>query len=232
MKKKLLKVTLISILLFSFSSCDLKKINDLEKVEQKEISEQKENFENKEDTYEKIHKILLSIEDYEAIAEVKYISNKNENTYLTRQKAKKDGKYKIEVIGPEEISGTVTIYDGDVIYQHNPKNSGEVYMATEDTKERSELFLTTFIENYEKSLSSAVAVGNFGEDGSKTTVFETNIPGGNSYINNEVLTFDNETLMPLTLIIKDEKGKDRIIITYKEFTYNLGISDMEFKIDK
>ncbi len=225
--KKIKNLVVILGVIVIVSSCSKVDVNEgvdtsFENVEEK--------VERTESTYEKVNKMLMELEDYEAIAEVTYKSNKNENTYLTRQKARKTGEYKIEVIGPENIAGTITIYDKEVIYQYNPKNSGEVYMATNDTQERYELFLTSFIENYSKSLNSAVAVGNFDEG--KVTVLETSITGGNPYFNHEVLVVDNETLKPITLTIFDEKNEERIVITYKEFIYNQGISNNEFKVGK
>ncbi len=228
MKKIKISGVILGILL-ACTSCGSNNRDVEEKsVVEENVEEVVENVE--ENAYEKVNKMLMELTDYEAIAEVTYKSNKNENTYLTRQKARKTGEYKIEVIGPENVAGTITIYDNEVIYQYNPKNSGEVYMATDDTQERSELFLTSFIENYSKSLNSAVAVGNF-EEG-KVTTLETTINGDNPYINNEVLTVDNETLKPISLIIRDTKGEERIIITYKEFIYNQGISDKEFEVGK
>ncbi len=226
--KKILKSAFALVILVTLSSCG-EKIEEENKEVEQQVKEEKVEKET-ESTYEKVNNMLINLEDYEAIAEVTYISNKNENTYLTRQKAKKSGQYKIEVIGPEDIAGTVTIYDGEVIYQHNPKNSGEVYMATEDTQERSELFLTSFIENYSQSLNSAVAVGSFDEG--LVTTLETNIKGDNPYISSEQLTIDNETLKPIKLTIYDEKGTETIIINYKEFLYNKGISNNEFKVGK
>ncbi len=230
--KKIIKLILGLHLLLIFSSCDeniKEKKDDLQQV-QTENEAVQEVTEKGESAYEKVNDMLMNLQDYEAIAEIKYISNKNENVYLTRQKAKKSGEYKIEVIGPEGVEGTITIYDGEVVYQYNPKNSGEVHMAINDTKERSELFLTSFIENYSQSLESAVAVGNFDEG--VVTTLETTIKGDNPYISKEVLTVDNESLKPVTLKILDEKDKERIIITYKEFAYNQGISNAEFKVGK
>ncbi len=229
--KKFFKAGIVISLLLATTSCAKENVEDNQQMESNVESTEEGEQDTKESVYDTINDMLINIEDYEAVAEIKYISNKNEKTYLTNQKARITGEYKIEVIGPEDVSGTITIYDGDVIYQYNPKNSGEVYMSTEDTAERSELFLTSFIANYMKSMESAVQVGNF-DNNSDVTVFETTIPGEHPYINNEKLIVDNKTYKPLELIIFDADNKERIIITFKDFVYNPSIPDSEFEVGK
>lgn len=180
--------------------------------------------------YGNAHDMLLNLNSYETMATVKYISNKTDNEYLTNQKARKTGEYKIEVISPEKISGTITIFDGDMIYQYNPKNGGEVFMTTSDTIERSSLFLTDFIKNYMTSLDSAVQVGTF--KGGKSTIFETIIPGGNDHFAKQKLYVNSETLQPEKLTLNNKDGVELIIVEYRDFEYNKEFVDEEFKVGK
>ncbi len=179
--------------------------------------------------YENAHDMLINLESYEALATIKYISNKSENVYLTTQKAKSTGEYKIEIVDDNDGLGTTTIYDGEVIYQYNTRNNGNVYMSTEDTIERSALFLTDFAKNYMTSMESAVAVvSNF--NGKNNTIFETTIPGNSEHFVKQKLIVNSKTQEPEQLIILNGEDKELIIVTYETFEYNKGFSEEEFKV--
>ncbi|MDR2899329.1 MAG: hypothetical protein LBU94_03365, partial [Clostridiales bacterium] len=113
--------------------------------------------------YEKIQKTLMDMKSYQAQAQVKYISNKNENEYDTLQQCKITGEYRIEVTGPENVKGNVTLSDGKTICQFNPNVSSKIAVGSKESPERSEIFLTSFIKNYVNSNEVSLEVANFGE---------------------------------------------------------------------
>jgi outer membrane lipoprotein-sorting protein len=177
--------------------------------------------------YEKAHKMLADLKTFKAEANVKYISNKNENEYETLQHGKITGEYRVEVTGPEKVSGTVTIFDGKQIAQFNPKLGGKVVVSENESAERSEIFLTSFIKNY--FMSNEVSVSAAKLDEAKCTVLEAVVPGGHHFIATEKLWVSNKTKKPLQLVIYDQDGGERIIVTYNTFSYNIDIDDSIFK---
>ncbi len=179
-------------------------------------------------SYEDIQKKLSELQTYKSEASVKYISNKNENEYNTLQHCKISGEYRVEVIGPESASGNVTMFDGNVIGQFNPKIGAKLRISQKETKDRSEIFLTSFIKNYFSSDEVSVSASNL-ED-TKCSVFEAVIPGEHPYLYNEKLWIDNETQMPLKMVIYDPQGMERIIVTYKTFEYNVELEDSLFMV--
>lgn len=176
--------------------------------------------------YEKIQDTLVNIKSYQSEATVKYISNKGSNEYLTLQYCKMTGEYRVEVIAPENVSGNITVFDGNTITQFNSKISGKVSVGTTESPERSEIFLTSFINNYLTSDEVSVNVANL-EDG-KCTVLEADISGDHPYLNSEKLWIDNNTLKPLQLIIYDQDGTERIIVTYNNIEFNTDLDDNLF----
>ena len=168
--------------------------------------------------YERIQEALTNLQTYQAEATVKYISNRNTNEYTTLQQAKRTGEYRIEVTGPANVAGNVTVFDGTTIYQFNPSVSDRIAVGTRESPERSEIFLTSFLRNYQASKEVSIAVSDFDEG--RATIFEAAIPGTHPYMSTQRLWVDNETLKPLQLIIYDPDGTERIVITYISFEYN------------
>lgn len=181
-----------------------------------------------ESAYGRIQKQLMNTTSYESEAAVKYISNKNSNEYETLQQCKITGEYRVEVVGPEKVAGNITIFDGTTISQFNKRISGKISVGSKESQERSEIFLTSFIKNYVKSHEVSVTAANMGEG--KATVLEAVIPGEHPYLAKEKLWVDNKTLKPIQLVIYDPDGSERIVITYKTFTYNVSFEEEVFKI--
>jgi len=173
--------------------------------------------------YEKIHDALMNMHSFSAEATIKYISNKNTNEYITLQHAKMSGEYRIEVTGPEDVAGNITVFDGTTIYQFNPNVSNQIAVSVNETPERSEVFLTSFIKNYIASVDSTVRASNF--DDSTATILEANVAGNHPYMHTQKLWVDNETNKPLQMIVFDANGVERIVITYSNFEYNPELED-------
>jgi outer membrane lipoprotein-sorting protein len=147
--------------------------------------------------------------------------------YDTLQKCKITGEYRIEVTGPDKVAGNITLSDGKTIYQFNSRIQGKIAVATKESQERSEIFLTSFIKNYIKSQDTSVAAAKI--EGDPCTVLEATVPGDHPYLATEKLWVDNTTYAPIKLIIYDPQGSERIIITYKTFSYNVQLDDADFK---
>ncbi|MDR2940748.1 MAG: hypothetical protein LBV08_10600 [Clostridiales bacterium] len=179
-------------------------------------------------TYEQIQKKLSGLQTYKSEATVKYVSNKDANEYNTLQHCKITGEYRVEVIGPQNVAGNVTLFDGQNIGQFNPKIGAELRLVKAEARDRSEIFLTSFIRNYFNSDETSVSVSNLGD--TDCTVLEAVVPGGHPYLTNEKLWVDNDTKMPVRLVVYDPEGVERIVVTYKTFEYNIELEDSLFSV--
>ena len=177
---------------------------------------------------ERIQRKLVDLENFRAIATVEYRSNRGSNVYETMQHARITGEYRVEVTGPEHVSGSVTINDGKNIYQFNSRVNGRVSLSVDEAPERSEIFLTSFIRNYTASEEISIHVADM-EEGVRT-VLEASIPGEHPYLSIARLWVDNESLMPVKLVIFDAEETERIIVTYHVFEYNVEMSDALFTV--
>lgn len=209
-KKIITAVLLITVVTCSLGGC---------KKEEKSMS-----------TMEKIQKQLNEMESYECSATLKRTSNKGENTYETKQYFKMTGEYKLELTQPDSVAGNYTIFDGKSICQFNPRVGGKVIIDVPESQPRNELFLGQFIKNYMQSEEVSIDVAKMDEG--KCTVLEAVIPGNNKYLATEKLWIDNETIKPVQFIIYDSDGKERYVVNYNEFEYDVKFADDLFAIKK
>lgn len=183
---------------------------------------------NAQTTYEKVQNTLINLKSYKSEATVKYISNKSQNEYETLQHCKTSGEYRIEVIGPEKVSGNVTLFDGKNIAQYNPKIGGKILVTAKESQERSEIFLNSFLKNYLNSEEVSLSVSKLDEG--VCTVLEAIVPGDHPFLSTEKLWVDNTSLRPVKLVVYDKEGSERLIVTYKNFDYNVELEDSLFVV--
>ncbi len=176
----------------------------------------------------KLAEKYLDLKTYEADANVTYISKDLKTTFRTIQHANIDGRYRIEVLEPEQVSGSVTVFDGTKIYQFNEKVSKDIYVSTTENSERSEIFLTAFLRNYNNSDDVAVTVGTFND--SLYTVLEANINSEHPLITTEKLWINNETKLPEKLVIYDKNNMETIVVEYTTFEYNKELDENLFTV--
>jgi outer membrane lipoprotein-sorting protein len=105
---------------------------------------------------------------------------------------------------------------------------GRVAVPVQETPERSELFLTTFIRNYLQSNEVSVMVADMDEG--VRTVLEAAVPGNHPYLAMARLWVDNATLQPVKLIVYDPDGAERLIVTYHAFEMNVVLDDAIFSL--
>ncbi|MCL2349904.1 MAG: hypothetical protein FWC67_00340 [Defluviitaleaceae bacterium] len=176
--------------------------------------------------YEKIHRQLLAMEGFTAQATVTYISNNNQHAYETVQHARADGRYRIEVTAPANVAGNTTVFDGTTISQFNPRLDGRVAQTTSEAPERVEILLTTFVRNFVRSQETSVMASMVDE--SLTTVLEAPIPGEHPYLAMARLWVNNDTLLPVQMVIFDAAGGERVIIVYNTFEFDPEMPDETF----
>jgi len=178
--------------------------------------------------FERVQRMLMEMETYRAIATVEYRSNKGTNSYETIQHARISGEYRVEVTAPEHVAGSVTTSNGEQIFQFNSRVNGSVNLMVREAPERSEIFLTSFIKNYLQSEEISVSVSDM-EEGVRT-VLEAIVPGEHPYLSTARLWVDNDTLVPVRLVIFDRDGAERIIVTYHVFEKNMPLNDALFTL--
>jgi len=178
--------------------------------------------------YERIHRQLVQMESFSAQATVTYFSNSNTHTYETAQFARASGEYRIEVIAPANVAGNVTVFDGSVISQFNPRLDGRISQLAGEAPERLEILITSFVRNFVRSQEVSVVAASLDE--AVTTVLEAPIPGEHPYLATSRLWVCNESLLPLQITIYDNAGVERITVVYSFFEFDTSIADEMFMV--
>lgn len=203
-----MKKIIIILSLFLLCSCGLKPIEGYESIQDK----------------------LMTMESYCTNAKITYINNKGEDSFDTIYYATKDGKYRMELLQPQDYKDNIILFDGKMVWHYNPSIEQKVQVDAPDKPQRQELSLFTFLENYVKSQEVTVESANLDEG--LCTVLEAEIPGDNKFLSTEKLWVSNEDMLPVRLVIYNEEGKEKIIVEFSDFKYNCEIDETKFTIDK
>lgn len=179
---------------------------------------------------ESIQKQLAEMEGYTCTATLTRTNDRGEQTYETKQYYKSTGEYRLELLGPENVAGNYTVFDGERICQYNPKLDSSIIKDIPASQHRNELFLGQFIANYMQS--EGVSVETAALDESRCIVLEAVIPGQDSGLSTEKLWVDRESLLPVRFVIYDTAEKERYRMDFSSFEYNPRFDDALFTIEE
>ena len=167
------------------------------------------------DIYEKLHRYYGEMECYSAVLELTVYSNKTQNTYIARQKATDDRLYMEITSCSNGLTVTTLEQDGKVTTQFK----GSHYTPTLPVGTHSGfLFVNRFFRAYYGSEDTSLAVN--GSEAGNVTRLETALPYANPQLARAVLTVDNDTLAPVSILLTDALGNTVMTGVYTDFTYN------------
>ena len=168
--------------------------------------------------------LLQAIEGYEAQVNVVFFSNKGENAYRVHQRVKSSGEFRLEILEPENLSGILTISDGNRIVQEDPTIEG--WVEAKPTPVRDALLLYSFVEAYLQNGGETV-------DGDEDTLILTaKYPGEHRKIVSAQLRLAKGTGLPLSLVISDENGDPSLHMTYLQFQMNPAFEEGTFQMPR
>ncbi|WP_432665996.1 hypothetical protein R9X47_06810 [Wukongibacter baidiensis] len=181
-----------------------------------------------EEIFYKAQKQIVSLDTYTCTAEVTVYGNKNAETYTAKQWFKSPDKYRIEIQGPEDVKGKITIYNGKRAWICHPRIGQEWLMEDFKTSVEHKIFLGYFLNNFlstENTILDRDTVEN--ED---YILLQTDIPGNHPYFSKEKLWFDIKKYYPYRLQVFDKDDKIRIEVKYIDFKFNEKIDNNIFSI--
>lgn len=181
------------------------------------------------DDYSSIQEKLINMNSYSADSSLTYISNKGESNYNIKQFVRKDGKYILQTIYPDSLKGHFILFDGNILWQYNPSIDSKISVGDKDKLERKEISLFSFIQNYTKSKD--VSVETSSSDNNLYTILEAIIPSSNQYFASEKLWINNKSKLPEKLVIFDKDGRQRVVLSFSNFSYNPNLDDSIFNVD-
>lgn len=171
------------------------------------------NISNK--SADEIKNLILNIGSYEANANITIKSNKNQNTYVVKQKYNKEGNlYSQEVLEPSGIAGTLIQYDGkDLTIKNTNLNVKKIY-ENYSYIESNILSLASFIEDYKQSESKEIKEEN------GIVTLQVKLSNNNKYTMEKTLYINKNENKIEKMEIKDTTQNVRIYILYNEIEFN------------
>lgn len=171
------------------------------------------NISNK--SADEIENLILNIGSYEANANITIKSNKNQNTYVVKQKYNKEGNlYSQEVLEPSRIAGTLIQYDGkDLTIKNTNLNVKKIY-ENYSYIESNILSLASFIEDYKQSESKEIKEEN------GIVTLQVKLSNNNKYTMEKTLYINKNENKIEKMEIKDTTQNVRIYILYNEIEFN------------
>ncbi|MCB2353282.1 germination lipoprotein GerS-related protein [Clostridium estertheticum] len=167
---------------------------------------------------------LKNMDSYTTNMNMDIKNDKQTINYKAKQSYLKGGGYKLEL-----NKNRVFIYKSDDKIYINDKNNGRSYVQS---KSFDEVLKLSFIGEYigllytnEEIKYVTKTVNNI-----EYTVINLFIPGNNKNINNALLYVNNKSMLPEKMVIYDTSGKEKINITYTNFSANLKIEPKEFNV--
>lgn len=171
------------------------------------------NISNK--SADEIENLILNIGSYEAKANITIKSNKNQNTYVVKQKYNKEGNlYRQEILEPSRIAGTLIQYDGkDLTIKNTNLNVKKIY-ENYSYIESNILSLASFIEDYKQSESKEIKEEN------GIVTLQVKLSNNNKYTMEKMLYINKNENKIEKMEIKDTTQNVRIYILYNEIEFN------------
>ena len=115
------------------------------------------------------------------------------------------------------MAGNYTLYDGQKVYQYNPRTGSDAAFEVSPDQARNELFLGQFVKNYLQS--EHVSMASAPLEQTQAVILEAVIPGEYAYTATEKLWLDTATGLPKKLVLYDQEGQERYVVEYTSFTY-------------
>lgn len=171
------------------------------------------NISNK--SADEIENLILNIGSYETTANITIKSNKNQNTYVVKQKYNKEGNlYSQEILEPSGIAGTLIQYDGkDLTIKNTNLNVKKIY-ENYSYIESNVLSLASFIEDYKQSENKEIKEEN------GIVTLQVKLSNNNKYTMEKTLYINKNENKIEKMKIKDTTQNVRIYILYNEIEFN------------
>lgn len=181
-----------------------------------------------EEVYYEIQKKLSEMESYQCIAKIQVMNQNQATEYVFQQSFKVPNQYRLEVLSPENLKGSLTMYNGKTAWLQHPAINQTWKLDNFQQSPEQLMFIGYFLENYITSKESTFEIESIGEE--NYLIMETKIPGGNNYFDHQKLWFDKKQKVPVKLYIYDETGNLRFRVYYEDFTYNPELEESLFHL--
>lgn len=177
----------------------------------------------KGDVNTEINKRYMNLSSFIARAEITVTGNKGISSYEVSQTWREPEDYRLEVLKPENMQGTVYILkDGIMKYKSRDFNSAEAEMPTEE--EYDFMLISDFLRGFYESGN----IPEFFENADGKVVMNSARSSNNKNRFTQTLTVDTKSYLPESLVTYNLNGNEVLRVKYLEFTINPEIDETVF----
>jgi outer membrane lipoprotein-sorting protein len=173
---------------------------------------------------EEIIDYLKNLKSYECRVDMYVKNDRQELKYEMKQYCDASMGYRLEI-----GNGRVQIYKDGKIHVDDVKNNAK-YELDENF---DEVFKISFVGEYIKLLyySSDIKFSELAVDKDKYVLLELGLPGTNRNMEKAVMYIDTKSYYPSKVLIYNNKDKETVNITYRDFKADLDIDKKLFFVD-
>ena len=182
-----------------------------------------------EKMYYKAHKRMMEIKSYEAIAKISGHTGDSTREYKLKQIFQYPDKYRLEVISPPSLKGSITIFNDKVIWIKHAAIDQIWRMDNFKQSNEQLMFVGHFLKNFISSENSSYYKENI--NGQNNIVITTEVPGGNPHFYEQKLWVSGKDYTPTQLSIMDEQGKVKFQVHFEDFKKNPKLDESLFHLN-
>lgn len=172
----------------------------------------------------KITKRYQNLESYTATAVVTVNGNKGLSVYEMKQSYKAPDTYRLEVVKPHRLKGTVSLLKGKDLWLRSGESSA-IPLELEPLKEETDfLFLSSFMREF----FNQEPIPELTQGADETILLTAPVKNPNRYRFHQNLVFDGKSLLPKTMITYDKDGNEAVRVEYRDFVRNASIDEKSF----
>ena len=179
-----------------------------------------------QDVNKEIYKRYHDMKSYTAVVRVAVTGNKGVQEYAIRQDYLAPDCYRTEVLEPENMKGTVTVFHGEKM-SFQSAGADAATLQRSISREKDYLFLPDFLAEYFAAEDTADHTAS--ADGNQT-MLNAAVRGSREERFTQNLWVDNKTLKPVRLSTFDVDGSEILRVEYESFEWNPQLEEQSFAL--
>lgn len=175
-----------------------------------------------------IQRLLMKLKSYSCDVVFAVTNNKSTNVYKAKHLYKSPGKYRIEMLEPNELKGQTTVFNGDKAYIYHPQI--KTYLETTNFNHSIEYssFLGSFIQCFKDNGGARFKLECLKD--MQCYVLEVELQGENPYRATQKVYINADNITPVKLEILDGKNNLTAQVLYENFKINPPLEDELFEM--
>ncbi len=177
------------------------------------------------DVREKITRRYRNMESYTGVAVVTVTGNKGPAVYEIKQSYQKPDSYRLEVLKPEQLSGTVSVRKGDILWLKRGDTKAVPVELTGLEEEMDLFFPVEFLEYVLSTESGSELTEN--QDG--TVLLAAPMKEPSRYRFSRKLLLEKKSLLPKIMTVYHQDGSEVFRVEFRDFETNVPLDEEIFQ---